>query len=65
MGIANGLVGVEIDLFVFEAPPQPLDEDIVSPASCPIPVDLNPVGSQEPGELLVGELTTLIRVEDL
>lgn len=34
--LADGLVGVEGDFFVFEAPPQPLDEDIVPPAPSPI-----------------------------
>lgn len=28
-GLGYGLVGVEIDLLVFDRPPEPLDEDII------------------------------------
>jgi hypothetical protein len=33
---AAGLEGVEEDAFVFEAAPQPLDEDVVHPAAAPV-----------------------------
>jgi len=33
----DGLIGVEIDVFIFGTPPQPFDEDIVPPAPRPIP----------------------------
>jgi hypothetical protein len=29
LGLGDTGVGVEVDLLVFEAPPQPLDEDVV------------------------------------
>ncbi len=28
-GLGHGLVGVEVDLLVFDRPPEPLDEDVV------------------------------------
>jgi hypothetical protein len=51
---------VEIDLFIFEAPPQPFHEDIVAPAAGPVHANLNATVFQEPSELLAGELTPLI-----
>lgn len=65
LGVSDGLVRVQIDLFIFETPPQPLDEDIVPPPPCPIHTDLNPVVVQQSGECLARELATLIGVEDL
>jgi hypothetical protein len=46
---------MEIDLFIFETPPQPLDEDIVSPPPRPIHTDLNPVVFQAAGKFLARE----------
>jgi hypothetical protein len=63
--VTSRLVRVEIDLVVFEALPWSLDEHVVPPAPRPIHTDLNPVVFQDPGELLPGELTVLIRVEHL
>ena len=65
LGVEDGLVGMEVDLFIFEAPPQPFDEDVVAPASRPIHTDLNSVLFQQPGECLARELAALIGVEDL
>lgn len=41
--VMDGLIGMEIHLFVFEAPLQPFDEDVVSPSPGPIHTNLNPV----------------------
>lgn len=30
-GVGHGLVGVEVDLLVFDRPPEPLDEHVVPP----------------------------------
>jgi hypothetical protein len=65
LGIVNGLVGMEIDLFIFETPPQPFHKHIVPPPPGPIHADLNPPVFENPGEFLAGELAALIRVEDL
>ncbi len=56
---------MEIHLLIFEAPPQPLDEDVVPPPPDPIHADLNSMSLQKPGEFLAGELATLIGVKDL
>jgi hypothetical protein len=33
--LADGFAGAEIDLLVFDAAPQPLDEDVVPPGALP------------------------------
>ncbi len=65
VGIADGLVGMKIDLFVFEAPPQPFHEHIIlSPSPRPIHIDLNLVVFQKFSEFLARELAALIGVAD-
>ena len=65
LGITDGVVSMEIDLFIFEAPPQPFHEDVIPPPARPIHTDLNPLILEKSSELLAGELTALIRIEDL
>jgi len=65
LSIVDGLVRIEMDLLIFETPPQPFDKDVVPPPPGPIHADLNPMSLQKPGEFLAGELTALIGVEDL
>ena len=43
MGRANGVVRVQIDLLVFAALPQSLDEHVVSPAPFSVHADLDAV----------------------
>jgi len=62
---SDGLVGMEIHLLIFEAPPQPFDEDVVPPPPDPIHADLNSMRLQKPGEFLAGELAALVGVKDL
>lgn len=64
MGRTDGLVRVQIDLLVFNALPQSLDEHVVSPAPFPIHADLDAVVGEQPGELLARELAPLVSVED-
>lgn len=40
-GLGHGLVGVEVDLFVFDRPPKPFDEDIVPPRALAVHRDRN------------------------
>src|SRR6478735_12803209 len=61
----HGGVLEQIDLLVFYAPPQPLDEDVVHPAPAAIHADLDSETEQFPGPFGRGELATLIGVEDL
>lgn len=56
LGVADSLVEMEIDLFIFETPPQPLHEHTVPPTPGPIHTHLNVVTVQESGKLLAGEL---------
>ena len=65
MGVSDSLIGMEIDVLIFETPPQPLDKDIVPPPPGSIHADLNSMSLQKPSEFLAGELTAVIRVEDL
>jgi hypothetical protein len=55
-GLTDALVGSQIDLLVFDAPPKPLDEDIVAPASLAVHADAYTLGQQLAGEGLAGEL---------
>src|SRR2546427_13177767 len=49
-------IGVEVDLLVFEAAPQPLDEDVVHVAALAIHADGDRVTLQGVGEIVAGEL---------
>lgn len=62
---ADGLIGLQVDLLVFEAFPQPLNKHGITSAPFPIHADLDPKGFQSPRELLAGELAALIGVENL
>ena len=62
---ADGLVGVQIDLLVFNAFPRSFHEHVVPPTPFPVHADLDAVVLQEPRELLAGELAPLIGMEDL
>ena len=52
------LVGVQIDMLVFERAPQPLDEDIVGPATLAIHADLDAFFFEPSGEGFAAELTS-------
>src|SRR4051794_30460201 len=49
-------IGVEIDLLVFQAAPQPLDKDVVHAATLAVHADRDPVILQGAGEVVTGEL---------
>src|SRR5271167_488136 len=57
-------ISVEVDLFVFQTAPQPLDEDIVHAAALAIHADRDAALFEDAGELCAGELAALVRVED-
>ena len=63
--LTAGLEGIEVDAFVFQRSPQPLDEDVVHPAATTIHRDTDVGILQGVGEGKAGELRALIRVEDL
>src|SRR5271154_452035 len=63
--LTAGLEGIEVDTFVFQRSPQPLDEDVVHPAATTIHRDPDVGILQGGGERKAGELRALIGVEDL
>ena len=57
--------GLQVDLFVLQAAPQPFDENVVQPAPTAIHADPHSGGFQLVGKPRAGELRTLVGVEDL
>src|SRR5438132_7845891 len=64
-GVADAFVGPQIHLLVFDAAPQPLDEDVVPPSPFAVHADGDRVFDQHASECRAGELAALIRVEDV
>ena len=64
VGRIDGVVRVHIDLLVFNALPQSLDEHVVSPTPFSVHADLDAVAGEPLGELLAGKLASLIGIED-
>src|SRR6187455_2739511 len=64
-GLRDAGVGSEVDLLVFDRPPEPLDEDVVTPCALAVHADSDFGGLQHLGEVGRAELTSLIGVEDL
>jgi len=56
LGLGDTGIGVEVDLLVFQAAPQPLDEDVVHVAALAIHADGDRVALQGVGEIVAGEL---------
>ena len=64
-GIGHGIIGAQVDLLVFDRPPEPLDEDVVTPGALAVHADRDTRVEEHAGEGGAGELAALIRVEDL
>src|SRR6195952_1607954 len=62
---ADGIVGLQVDLFVLDRPPQPFDEDVVAPRAPAVHADGDPSLPQHAGEGVAGELRALVAIEDL
>ena len=65
LGFGHGRIGMEVDLLVFEAAPQPLDEDVVHAPALAVHADGDPVPLEGAGEVVAGELAALVGIEDL
>ena len=65
MGCIDGVICVQIDLLILNALSESFDEHVIPPAALAVHADLNPLVFQESRELLAGELTPLVGVEDL
>src|SRR6478752_6750428 len=63
--LADAVIGMQIDLLIFDRPPQPLDKDIVAPRTATIHADRDRVLQQQAGERGAGELIALVGIEDL
>jgi hypothetical protein len=57
--------GVQVEVVVLHRPPQPLDEDIVLHPAATVHADAHCVSFKHLGEGAAGELSALVRVEDL
>src|SRR3954466_7809405 len=49
-GLADAVVGAQIDLLVFDAAPQPLDEDVVPPGALAVHAHRNAIVGKYAGE---------------
>ena len=62
--LTNRFVGVEIDFFIFDRPPQPLDENVIENPAAAVHRYPNPLGLKSPGKIQTRELSALVAVED-
>ena len=58
-GLADVVLGSEVHLLVFDAAPQPLDEDVVPPGALAVHADGDLVFGQHAGECRASELAAL------
>src|SRR3989338_2899997 len=61
----NVLVAPEINILVFDGPPQTLNKDIIKSPATAVHADLNPAIEKNARKLLACELTALIGIENL
>src|ERR1035437_5670019 len=61
-GLGDGVVGLQINLLVFDGFPKALDEHIVAPGSLAVHADGDPVFEKNAGEAGAGELAGRIQV---
>src|SRR5208282_4989666 len=61
----NRGVCLDVYILVLQAPPQPLDEDVVQVTAFAIHADADTAGRQHAGERGTGELYTLVGVENI
>ena len=54
-----------IHIFVFDASPEPLDEDVIQCATSPVHTDGDLALIENPGERAIDELRALVSVKDL
>jgi hypothetical protein len=61
-GLCDRVVGLEVDLFVFHAAPQPLDEDVVALGAFAVHADGDLAIQQDAGERLAARLSGILCV---
>jgi len=60
LGLRHALVSVEVDLFVFDALSQALDENVVTPTPTPVHAYLDAVVLERLGKVVARELASLV-----
>ena len=65
LGLKDGVVRMQIDLFVLHRAPQPFDEHIVTPGTAAIHAHLTAPVFNQIGELGRRELATLVGIDDV
>ena len=58
LGFGHSRISMEVDLLIFEAAPQPLDEDVVHAPAFAVHADRDAMPLQGAGEVVAGELAT-------
>ena len=61
----DAVVGVQVNLIIFDGPPKTFDEDVVAPGAFAVHADLDFAGGQHLDEVGGCELAALVRVEGL
>ena len=64
-GGGDGVIGMQIHLFILDRLPHPLDEDIVAPGAAPVHADADLMLLKDCDEARRGKLRALVGVEDL
>src|ERR1700716_2833392 len=64
LGFGHTRISMEVDLLVFEAAPQPLDEDVVHAPALAVHADRDAMPLQGAGKIVTGELAALVGIED-
>ena len=64
-GLGDCVVGLQINLLVFDRSPKALDEDIITPRSFAVHADGDAGFEKNAGEAGAGELAALIRIENV
>ena len=62
--LGDAVVGSQVDLFILDRTPEPLDEHVVAPGAAAVHADRNITPEQQASESGAGELASLIGVED-
>src|SRR5438105_13660516 len=65
LGFGHSRISIEVDLLIFEAAPQPLDEDVVHTPALAVHADHDPLPFQGTGEVVASELAALVGINDL
>ena len=60
----DAIIGVEIDLLIFDTLPKPLHENIIMPASSTVHADGNAFFLQKLSKLHTGKLAALVGIKD-